>query len=270
MNIAALTARADSLCRDIYASLPFEVRLADLFTKLALDSVETLGRALGAEFLLRGVKDMPDPGPTWNPQARNPALTLPHTYMKEFASGAYGMLIKKFHDPSVADEAVQRFLLKLTTTHVIKPVPRRSAESFVRDGLIKAALDVVRHRRRVEEPEVPLDEPRGDGRTLAELLDDPRALRDMQRELSPRIWRLWMAYLAKHVHVDIPRYIAFSMQGFTDAEIIGSPARGQPGMLPHYKPPPSGPNSYLKSFVYEIPRASRAFFGELGEELPVA
>jgi len=269
MNIAHLVVRADALQKRIYASLPFEVRLANFFTKIALDTVETLGRAIGAEFLLSGVTGMPDPGPTWNPEATNPALTLPATYMKEFASSAYGTLIKKFHDPSLADEAIQRFLLKVTTTKTIKPVPRRSAESFVRDGIVKAALDVLRHRRRVEQPEVRLDEPRDDGRTLADLLDDPRALRDMQRELSPRTWKLWMGFLAKHVHVDIPKYIGLSMQGFTDAEIIGSPTRGQHGMLPNYTPPPSGPNSYMKSFVYKIPSASKAFFGELREELPV-
>jgi hypothetical protein len=78
-----------------------------------------------------------------------------------------------------------------------------------------------------------------------------------------------MKYLAKHVHADIPRYVALSMQGYTDAEIIGNPARGQPGMLPNYTAPRSGPNSYLKSFVYKIPSASKAFFDELREELAV-
>ena len=60
------------------------------------------------------------------------------------------------------------------------------------------------------------------------------------------------------------------MQGFTDAEIIGSPTRGKPGMLPHYTAPLSGPNSYMKSFVYRIPSASEAFFRELREEAPHA
>jgi len=261
-RIVALTTRADALSKRIYASIPFTDRFANFFTKIALDSVETLGRAIGAEFLLSGVTGMPDPGPTWNPEATNPALTLPKTYMKDFASGAYGMLIKKFHDPSLADEAIQRFLLKVTTTKTIKPVPRRSAESFVRDGIVKAALDVLRHRRRVEQPEVRLDEPRDDGRTLADLLEDPRALRDVQRELSPRIWKLWMAYLAKHVHPDIPKYVALSMMGYTDAEIIGSPIRGQPGMLDLYTPPRSGPNSYVDHYVRRIPEASKAFFSQ--------
>jgi len=270
--IANLIARADDLRRSIFVSLPFEVRLAAIFTRLALDSVQTLGRALGATFLLSGVTDMPDPGPAWNPQARRPELTLPPGYMKDFASSVYGLVIKKFGDPSIADEAIQHFLLKVTTTKVIKPVPRRSAESFVRDGVVKAALDIVRQRRRRERPNLSdsLDQLGDEGRSLAEALDDPRALRYIERKLSPRVWRLWMAYLAHELHPDIPAYLGLSMQGFTDAEIIGDPRKkDKPGMLPNYKPPPSGANSFLKSFVYKIPEVSTDFFHALHEELPV-
>jgi len=93
----------------------------------------------------------------------------------------------------------------------------------------------------------------------------------MHREVSPRVWRLWMAYLARELHPDIPAYLGLSMQGFTDAEIIGDPRKtDKPGMLTHYKPPPSGANSFLKSFVYKIPAVSKDFFHGLHEELPLA
>ena len=251
--IADLIARAADLQRRIYASLPFEHRLADLFTKLAVDSIEALGKSLGAEFLARGVTGMPDPGTSWNPHARHPELTLPAGYLREFASATYRLLLAKFQDPSVVDDAVQRYLLKLTTTRRIKPVPLKSAESYVRYGLVQEALDLLRQRRqRALSLDLSVED---DGLALADLIDDPKALLEMQRELSPRVWKLWMTYLAQRLHEDVPEYLGLSMQGFTDLEIIGDPRRkGLPGMLTHYKPPPSGANSFLKSFVYKNPR----------------
>ncbi len=267
--IADLIDRAADLQRRIYASLPFEHRLADVFTKLAVDSIEALGRSLGAEFLARGVTGMPDPGTSWNPHARHPELTLPAGYLREFASATYRLLLAKFQDPALVDDAVQRYLLKLTTTRRIKPVPLKSAESYVRYGLVQEGLDVLRQRRqRALSLDLPVED---DGDSLADLIDDPKALHEMQRELSPRVWRLWMAYLAQRLHEDVPEYLGLSMQGFTDLEIIGDPRRkGLPGTLTHYKPPPSGANSFLKSFVYKIPAVSKDFFHGLHEELPLA
>jgi len=54
---------------------------------------------------------------------------------------------------------------------------------------------------------------------------------------------------------------ASSRLAFAPKNIIGDPRRkGLPGMLTHYKPPPSGANSFLKSFVYKIPAVSKDFF----------
>ena len=81
-----------------------------------------------------------------------------------------------------------------------------------------------------------------DGVSLADFIDDPKALREIQRELSPRVWRLWMTYLAQRLHEDVPEYLGLSMQGFTDLEIIGDPRRkGLPGMLTHYNRRPRAP-----------------------------
>lgn len=268
-RVAALITRAAGLQRRIYASLPFEERLARLFVKLALDTTEVLGRAIGAEFLLRGVTDMPDPGPRWDPQSRNPAATLPHGYMSQFAKSLYGLLMKKFHDPELADDAIQTYLAETIAKERIKPVSRSAAESYVRDGIMKAALYILRQKRREEQHES-LHGPAGDeGRALEEVLEDPSSLKSFQRELSPRVWKLWMDYLGKRLHPDIPTYIALSMQGYSDREIIGDQARGYPGMLPTYKAPASGPNAYLK-FVYQIPDVSKKFFQSINEEAPVA
>lgn len=266
-RIAQLITRADLLRRKIYASIPFEDRLATLWVKISLDTVETLGRAIGAEFLLRGVQDMPDPGPHWKPESRNPALTLPSGYMRDFASGLYGLLMKKFRDPSVADDAIQMYLARVTTSGEIKPMKRSQAESYVRDGVVKQALSIIRSKRRHETESLSDRGPEDEGQELIESLEDPNALKGIQREISPRVWKLWMEYLASHLHEDIPMFIALSMQGYENEEIIGHPGKGKPGMLPHYRSPVSGPNTYLKH-VYKIPEVSKKFFKTLHEEAP--
>ena len=270
-RIAALVLQADTLRKRIYSSLPFVDRLADLLTKLAVSTVETLGRAIGAEFLERGVSDMPDPGPRWSPTARNPALTLPADYMRDFASKLYGVMIRKFHDVELVDDAVQSYLTKVLTREMIKPVPRRAAESYVIDGVIKMALDILRHRGRKERPGQtdPLDAPEVEGRTLQEKLEDPWALRNMEHKLSPRLWQRWMMFLAAHLHEDIPTFIGLHMQGYDNDEIVGDPKKGLPGKLPHYQAPMSGPNSYLQHYAYKIPELSKLFFKSLREELPL-
>jgi hypothetical protein len=90
----------------------------------------------------------------------------------------------------------------------------------------------------------------------------------MQRELSPRVWKQWMEHLARNVHPDIPAYIALSMQGYDDIEIVGDPTKpNMPGMLPTFKPETVG---RAKSFIkYKIPKilsVSKAFFQSIGEE----
>ena len=256
----------------MYGSLSFSERMSRLFVRLSLDTVETLGKAVGAEFLLRGVTGMPDPGPRWRPESRNPALTLPAGYMRGFAAKLYGLMMKKFRDPSLVDDAIMTYLARVTTSGEIKPMPLSAAESYVQAGVVKEALNLIRAQRtrmrdvRLEESLAPgVDGERG----LADTLEDPRALRDMQHELSPRVWRQWMDYLAKHLHPDIPLYIGYSMEGWTDGEIVGKP--GQPGKLPHVQIETlAQAASFWKHKIDRIPEISKRFFDLRRDEMPTA
>ena len=201
---------------------------------------------------------MPDPEARWNPGHRNPAMTLPADYLEDYAVALHDTLVKKFRDEEVVDEAIQRFLVKITTSDVIKPVARKSAERFVLDGLIKQSLDVIRERQRQNEHEYD-----SLGSAVADV-EDPQALHDMQRELSPRVWARLMDYLAKNLHEDVPLFIALSIQGYDNDEIVRK--------LPHYTVPASGCNSYLSHFVYPngnkggIAGVSKKFFAALHTE----
>lgn len=268
-RISSLIARADVLRRRIYSSIPFDDRLAALFVKLALDTVETLGRAIGAEFLLRGVTGMPDPGPRWKPESRNPALTLPSGYMRDFGSKLYGAMMRKFRNPDVVEEGIQNYLAWATTSGEInkeRDKSRSQAESYVMDGVMKRCLDVIRRNRKHNVPS--LDDPgsggEDEGQAMVHNLEDPRALKEFQHTMRPEVWAQWMHFLAKNLHEDIPEYMALSMQGYDDQEIIGDPRKGLPGMLTHYKSPPSGPGTFLR-WRDKIPEISKKFFKGIGE-----
>lgn len=266
---AQLSIRAREVSRRIFAGMSFGDRLAAFFVRLSFDTVETLGRAIGAEFLLRGVTEMPDPGPRWNPGIRNPAMSLPVGYMRTFASSLYGLLIKKFHNPEIADDAIQTYLARVLTSKEIKPVSRAQAESYVRDGVMKVALTIIKRKRREEAPLVHDQGGEDEGQELFDSIADPQALRGIERELSPRVWKLWMNYLAQNLHPDIPEYIGYSMEGFTDGEIVGKP--GLAGMLPHVQIDTLGQAaSFWKHKINRIPEVSQKFFKTLHEEMPGA
>ena len=276
-RIAALIVRANTLRIQVYSSRPFADRLAEFFTRLALDTQETLGRALGAEFLLKGVTGMPDPGQHWKPESRNPASTLPSGYMRDYASKVYGLLMKKFHDPELVDDAIQTVLMRVMKGEgAITPgMSLEYARNLVTKSLVNAAIDIVRHRRRRKEVDLEGGGEESDaGRSLEEIVEDPRAFANIHRELSPRVWKLWMEHLAKHLHPDIPAYIGLSMQGLNNDEIIGNPQKNIKGELPTYVVPPSGPKAFLYHFVYPggpqggIPGQTKKFFESLHEELP--
>lgn len=269
-RVATLITRADYLRRHIYASIPFADRLAAFLLKFA-DSSEVLGRMVGAEMLIKGVEGMPDPGPRWNPSARKPADTLPSNYLGTYARQAVGLLMRKFHDPSLVDDTVSRFVIDKLPK--LKAQPLGSAQSWVTQGLVWLALDIIKEGREERETTESIDAPgAGDeeGPSLHDAIEDPDAFNAVKRELSPRVWKLWMEFLAKHIHADIPLYIALSMQGYSPQEIIGHPAKGTPGMLPHYTAPASGFTSFYKYKVGQIPEVSRKFFESIHEEMPIS
>jgi hypothetical protein len=269
-RISSLIARADVLRRRIYSSIPFEDRLAALFVKLSLDTVETIGLAIGAEFLLRGVTGMPDPGPRWKPESRNPALTLPRGYLRDFGAKLYGAMMKKFRNPEVVEEGIQNYLAWATTSGEINKEhnnSRSQAESFVMAGVMRRCLDVIRRERKHNLDS--LDDSGGPGRDedrepLVLNVEDPRALKEFQHTMRPEVWAQWMKFLQHHLHEDIPEYMALSMQGYDDQEIIGDPRKGLPGMLTHYKSPASGPGTFLR-WLDKIPEVSKKFFKGVGE-----
>jgi hypothetical protein len=266
MDRTALLNRAAEVRRRLFASLPWGVRFAIIFTEAASAVTEQFGRQVGAFMLMAGIQDMPDPGPRWNPKAPNPGH-LPAHYMQGFMDDCYGLLLHKYRDPDLVNEAMSEYMLGL---HQGKPkldpkMKRSQAESFIKHGMVWAAQGLARTKLREQAREESTEDVEEGSKQLSRDLEDPNALKKYERILSDRMWNEWMDYLAKHIHPDMPLYIDLRFKGFSNDEIVGAPKKGQPEtMLPHYKaeghPTKSDPTFWGDKYFKQVKDVSEQFF----------
>jgi hypothetical protein len=267
MERVALLRRANEVKRQIFASLPWGVRLAAAFVAIANETayLNLWAKFVGAVMLQAGVTDMPEPGPKWDPAKHNPANNLPNGYMGQFMSGVYGLLLKSFHDPSLAEDAIANYIGKLGAGQIkLKAVPRATAESFIRHGIMLEARTQAREKLRERARSESLEDVADEAKSVSRDIDDPEALMHLRREYSDRMWNEWMAYLAKHVHPDAPLYLKYRMEGYTNEEILGVPKDNQPSMLPHWKGTPQNWKNYKDKMIDR----SVEFLHSKGEDVP--
>jgi hypothetical protein len=210
MDRTALFHRAAEIRRKIFASLPWGIRLAIVFSEIASDTgyLQLWGKYIGAEFLRSGVVGMPDPGPNFKPAHRNPAATLPNGYMAKFIGSVYGLLLKNYHNPSLAEEAIENYVAKMVAKakdggSMIKAVPLASAESYVRHGIILEAKSLARELLKEQARTESLEDTGDEGTSVRRDIADPHALPDEDPIVEPGasgedLWPMWMKYLEEH------------------------------------------------------------------------
>ncbi len=232
---ARLVEAAVALRRRIWASLPWHVRLAEFFTRLAVSYTDAFGATIYAEFLRHGITNMPDiHGRPASELASHGRLAdrLPHGYGGDFGKKAYSTLMSRYHDPSFVEDVLATYLenfLGWGSAKLKAGTPLKSAESYVMTGIVREGLNVMRSRSRKREESVESigeggeehhhDVPVHDEETMDRLL--LRALPRMKSRLE-------------RIHPDAPLYVKLSIiDGYTDHEIIGDPEHGVPSMLPN-------------------------------------
>ena len=194
-----------------------------------IDILDTFGRAIYAEFLLRDVQGMPDPGPRWDPKSKNPASTLPKGYGKEFAKRAFDLVLKRVGDRFAAEDVVMDFLLRFIVKggadNFRYGTSLPQAENYVVVAVVNQAKNYVQEHEKDEELQslrkldrnIDLDE---DAEYLRSVLP-PSALEPLIRRLNDK------------VHPDAGLYFKLLLQGYDKVEITGNPPKSK-GMLPHY------------------------------------
>lgn len=147
-----LSKKADLLARQIYASLPKRVRVANLFVKLGFTYQETFGRFIMARFIAAGVQGLPDidgkPALALQAQMSHPRaeMKLPRGYGLEFGKKAYAWLLKKSGQVHIAEEVLSVFITKMVgkKVRIKEGVDLDSALAYVYSGLRSTLSDVFR------------------------------------------------------------------------------------------------------------------------------
>jgi DNA-directed RNA polymerase specialized sigma24 family protein len=185
-----LARRLQALNQKIHRSLPWGCRVAGLLIHLAADSLDAFGRtayALMVEAVVRGMPDSPSGRPATDyvqeVHLRGPDA-LPSGYGKPFASRVYKILLVKFGDPQVTEEAMSRVMLQAARgkLHIANGSGLHEAEAYLITSAMNAARDVLRSQGRRREESLTRKRDVGDA-TID--IEDPNAFAEVERALSP-------------------------------------------------------------------------------------
>ena len=182
-----LAKRASDLSRRIYASMPFGLRVANLLVVLAADSLDAFGRVLTAQCILAVVRGLPDvggkPASDWIQEVhkKGPNVLPPGTG-REFASRVFKILLVKFSDPEIVQEAMSAVMLQIARGkfHVANGSSMHEAQSYTITAALNAARDILRARGRRRE--TPMTTDHGQEIDIA----DPEEFRDLENSISEK------------------------------------------------------------------------------------
>lgn len=147
-------ARAKTLSRRIYASLPWGFRVANLFLKLASGYIDAFGRLVYAEMIKAGVEGMPpvngEPAQAWVDRVQGPKGPdkLPRGYGAEFGKRIYAFLLSKTHSVDLAEEIMSRLMMDIARgkLHFKGGYDVKQSEGLIFQQATRAILDVKREQ----------------------------------------------------------------------------------------------------------------------------
>lgn len=227
-RVAKLVTAAHAVRRRIWASLPFRVRVAELFIRLAEGTADAFGLGVYDIFKKQGVEGLP----TTPSEFRHEA--------KQFGGLAYKTLLAKWGRQFGSDieDIMMDFMLRLHKGGAsnIKPgTTLNHARGIVMMGLDNQAKNHRKYRqRRPSESLTHRDE--GGGEVVVDP-GDPNALKKLEREVGEHELLTKLEHM-KHdlekAHPDALLYLQLVIKdGLNDKEIIGDSREGLPSMLPH-------------------------------------
>jgi len=258
-RVANLVKTAGALRRQIWASLPFSLRFAEFFSRLAFSFNEAFGKTIYGEFLTRGIIDgMPDikgrPASEFDLSKKPVVNRLPSGYGRDFGQKAYGMLLSKVRNPDMVEDLMSDFLVRFLESgskHLNPKEHRKAAEAYVLQSLQNSLKNWYRSKKTISDIQIKDDE---ETRYEIPVYDEASVEKQIKRllpKIKPELER---------VHPDAPVYIELALDGYSDREIIGDIKSGVPSLLPHpyggYGKPLTEPvwNSHYKPKIFKVLR----------------
>jgi len=246
-RIANLIQSADKQRRLLWASLPFQTRMAELLFRIAFDPAETFGRMVYTVFLQRHVKGLPPvkgvPAETYD-VTKAPGRMAPPGYGKDFGSKVWGSMVSKYKSQDIVQEAMQDVMFSLSSRpdRLEEGAPLSKAQGYVMTMVSNACLMAYRSRKR-RPGDYGEDSPSGGGDDDAPRVDlaDPDSLSEvvewLNEESRGKIMPAIMRDLAK-IPGAVPYVEAVLEHGYTDNEIVGDYRTGKPAKDPWFQEHP--------------------------------
>jgi DNA-directed RNA polymerase specialized sigma24 family protein len=194
-----------------------------LFVVLAGDAFDAFGRSTYAELIravVRGMPDLPSGEPALDlvqDVERKGPDALPVGYGRPFASRVYKILLSKFGDPEIAEEAMSHVLLQIARRkiHIRNGSPLQEAEKFLIVVAQNAARDGLRARSRRKEQSLVRDD--DNAQTMVDV-EDPQAFEQLDKLLPASELSAVLRDLAA-VHPRAPDWLRARLQGDSGHEI---------------------------------------------------
>jgi DNA-directed RNA polymerase specialized sigma24 family protein len=212
--------QATAVRRRHYASLPRGYRIAGLLVVLSADALSAFGRAVYAEFVLAAVRGLPDTAEgkpasdLMQDVSRKGPQALPDGYGRPFATRVYKILLAKFGDLDLVEEAMSHVLFQIARrkVHVANGATLQAAEGFVITIALNGARSLLRQRSRHRERSLVVD----DEQSLD--IEDPQAFEQLDRLLPTKDLMAILTEIEK-IHPRAPEWLRARLQGDTGAEI---------------------------------------------------
>lgn len=262
-RISALIARAGEVRRKAFQAQPFSTRVAHVMVMLAgLDPLlSTLGRSLGAVFILKKTEGLPDvhgqPALAWVETLSDKdvnAITrkLPPNYLDNFAQKLKQNATAQFGMQAGTDALVgwlTRFIMG-GWKHMQENQPIDRILKYCMLGVKNEALNgwkADKNRRK----DISINDDGDDDRRPVDP-GDPSSMKDFLEE-SP-MWKMPRVrkILEQKVHPDAPLFLDLLFEGHSMKDIVGDKASGRESMLPHVKQQPMAYYNWMKTYNPKI------------------
>ena len=277
-RLSALIATAQIERRLLWASLPFQTRLAELLFRLAVDSKEAFGRAIYTIFVKQKVQGMPDikglPAEMYDLD-RSPGHMVPPGYGKDFGRIVWVTFVRKWKgDVELVQDAMQNVVLSLSKRpdgYLREGSTLSEAQKYVLSAVYNAGNTIYKTRKKrpsdygLTPPEVlePKEEWGGEGESREVDYSDPKALSTLMEEVSRN--RLMPALIRELNRIPgATEYVEGVIDtGLPDIQLVGDYRKGIPAVLPYFQEHPISVQGFEQGTKTKLRKVLRKYINEM-------
>ncbi len=222
----------DAYRRHLWASLPWSIRLADFFMRMADSTTDSFGTGIYIEFLKHGIAGMPPIGSVPAEQYDPKHTKVPSNYGREFGTRAYKTALAMLRNPGLVEDFLMDFYVRFRTKKsegLKHGMSLQQAQRFVMNDLEWQINNLLKSRGRRKE--TPTDQPDDDDEGGGGIqIPQAHSVEEMARRYADILVREIHDPKVKseleRIHPDAVRFIELMLDGKTEVEILGRDAHG--------------------------------------------